>query len=489
VTEERAGSTVRGQQGVLYNLSILSVGQVISQLTNLAALIFLGDFLGAHWFGVVQVGVAFMSYALIIAEWGMMSLGIREVSRFDEPRQVFDYARQHTGLLALQAVVVLGAGLVILPHLPFYQHAPVVFLLYLATVLPQIYTQNWVAMGIERMVCVGTSRIVRSLTYALLVLVVLRPAVGFAGQPAHHWVPIFFLVAMAVSNLVVNIPLARWFGRFIHPRWPQRTEAVRRWRETGTVGSNVIVLRVLFNIDILLLGSLAAPAVAGSYAAAARIIFLLVVAVEVLWAALLPRLSRLAKSSRVDFLRSFNLYLGLVLVALLPMAVGGFLVGVDFIDFVYRGKFPSAGPVFQVLACSYSMLAVAMFLGNTLLSEDRQKMYFLPLAAGSLTAVVGVSLLAPRYLEQGASWAMAMAHGLLLVILLIINRHKFKAELGRFLLWLVPALAALVVVVELLSSHHVLLRVAAAGLAYVLLAMRPVRRYQARMRPTAADHS
>ncbi len=473
---------MRGQKGILYNLSILSAGQVVSQLANMAALIYLADYLGAHWFGVIQVGVAFMSYALITAEWGMMSLGIREVSRRDDPKHIFTYCTEHTGLLAVQAALVLVAGFFLLPRLPFYEHAPWVFLLYLATVIPQITMQNWVAIGLERMAWVGASRMVRSLTYAFLVLVFLRHLDGSFGQPAAHWVPAIFLMAMILGNLVVNIPLARWFGFFVYPQLPAWTEAKRRWRETGSIGANILVLRVLFNIDIILLGMLAAPTVAGNYAAASRIMFLLVVAVEVLWAALLPRLSRLAKESREDFLRSFNLYFGLVAVILLPTALGGYLLGTDFIAFIYKGKFPDSGPVFQVLAISYSMLALATFLGNTLLADDRQRWYFLPLMASSVTAVLGVLLLVPDHSGLGASWAMAAAHGLLLLTLLIINARKFSARLGLVLAGVVPALAAMVLVILALPDLHVLLRIVVAAATYLVVAAWPVRTFQRRTR-------
>ena len=485
--DKRMNTNLQNRDGVLFNLSILTVGQIASQLVNMVALVFLADFLGAHWFGVIQVGVAFMSYALITAEWGMMSLGIREVSRMDDPEEIFTYASRHMALLALQAAMVLGLGLLILPQLPFFRHDRWVFLLYLATVIPQVYLQNWVAVGMEKMVWVGASRIVRSLVYALLIVLCLGSLDGTLGIPAHHWVPGFFLVAMILSNLTVNIPLALGFGRFLHPCRPAWPEAKRRWRETSSIGTNVIVLRILYNIDIILLGILAAPEVAGNYAAASRIMFLLVVAVEVLWAALLPRLSRLAKESRDEFSRSFNLYFGFVSALLLPVALGGVLVGSEFVALIYKGKFPLAGPVFQVLAISYSMLSLGMFLGNTLLAEDRQRWYFLPLSISSATAITGVVLLVPAHSGLGASWAMMAAHGLLLTILIVVNRRKFSSQLGGVLLGILPALGAMTWVLTSLPGVHVLLRIATAAAVYLLLAVLPLLRFQRQSRPSSAS--
>ncbi len=478
---------MRGTRGLLHNLSILSAGQVVSQLANIAVLVYLADFLGAHDFGIIQIGVAFMGYAMIAAEWGMFSLGIREVSRMDDPASIRVYARQHCGMLGVQALVILALGLLILPRLPFFGHEPAVFLIYLIMVLPQVYTQSWLATGLERMTWVGLSRIVRSLVYAVIIFLGLRWLAGLGGQPAVRWVPVAFLLATLASNLVVNIPLGGIFGGWIHPGPAPRREYGRRWRETASIGAGTVVLRVLFNIDIILLGSLTTPEDVGHYAAAAKIMFVLVIAVEVLWAALLPRLSRLATHAPDSFRASFNLYLGTVLALLVPVAVGGWFVGEGLIGLLYRGEFSAAVPVFKVLAVSYACLALATYLGNTLISEDRQKQYLWPLLASSLVAVVMVRLLVPGHGITGAAWGVFSAHALLVTALAILNRRHFNALLGRALLGVVPALALMVLLLLWSPGWPVIPRVLAAGALYVAAAAYPLirlRRQSALVVPT-----
>ncbi len=467
---------MRGTRGVLHNLSVLSLGQILAQLLNVWALVFLADYLGAHWFGVVQIGVTFMAYALITAEWGMMSLGVREVSRLDDLAQVHRYARSHLGLMTVQALAVLALGLVVLPRLPFYAEDPRVFTLYLLAVLPQIFMLSWVATGLERMTWVGAAKTGRALCYALLVLLALRPLERLTGLPAHQLVPLLFLVALVGGNVVIGIPLWRWFGR---PLWPGRTplaEVGRRWREAAPIGAGILVLRVLLNIDIVMLGLRATPEVAGGYAAASRIIFLLVVAIEVLWGALLPRFSRLARFDPPGFVRAFNLYLGFVVVGLLPVAVGGVLVGPDLIDLLYGDQFPAAGRVFQVLAVSYTMLAVGTFLGNTLVSEDRQARYVPPVTASATVALIGTFLLIPRLGGLGASLGMLASHLLLVSTLLVIVRARLRAALGRTLLLILPALAGLALVVVATGGWHVVARIVLGGVTYLALAAWPLRR-------------
>ena len=476
-----------GRQGVLHNLSMLAVGQVASQLLNVWALVFLADRLGPHWYGVVQVGVAFMAYACVIAEWGLFSLGIRETSRLDDPDQVLTYARHHTGLISLQALVVVGGGLLVLPLLPFTAADPWVFRLYLGAVLLQVFMLSWVATGIERMVWVGVTKTMRSLLYAVLILVLLEPLSRGTGISAARWVPIIFLAANLGGNLVIGGALRHHFGRWILPLLPPPAEAGRRWRETGPLGASIVVLRILLNVDLIVLGILATPATAGNYAAASRVIFLLVVAVEVLWAALLPRLSRLAKFDRRVFRDTFNSFLGFVLAGLLPVAVGGYLVGADIMALLYRDQYPDGGPVFRVLAVSYACLATATFLGTTLVAEDRQREYFGPLAIGATVAIVGTVTLVPGHGAFGASLGMLAAHTLLVSILVWKQRHLFSRSLGAFLLQLLPALGIMALAVGLTPTWPVLARIAVGGGIYGAAAGWPLWRSFRRARAAGSS--
>lgn len=467
---------MRGTKGVLHNLSILSAGQMASQGLNVLALIFLADQLGPHWFGVVQIGVTVMAYALITAEWGMMSLGIREVSRMDSLSSVRRYAETHLGLLTLQALVVAALGLLILPRLSFFSEDPFVFRAYLLTVFPQIFMLSWVAVGLERLAWVSAAKTGRALFYALFILLLWKPLVQWTGLPGQQLVPLLFLAAMILGNLVIGIPLARWFGRTLWPTRPDKGEAMRRWRETAPLGSSILVLRILLNIDIIMLGLRATPEAVGNYAAASRIIFLLVISVEVLWAALLPRFSRLFKQSEARFNQAFNLYLGTVLAGLLPIALGGALLGNDLILAIYGDKFPEAGLVFRILSISYTMLAVGTFLGNTLISEDRQSSYLPPVSLSALVALAGTFLLIPRLGGMGASLGMSLSHLLLMTTLAVILRKRFQLVLGQTLLMLIPALLLMALLVFATHSLHVFYRVALGAVLYLTLAVWPLLR-------------
>lgn len=399
---------------MLKNLGILTVAQAATMLLNIVALVYIARTVGAHWFGVIQLGVAFLAYVLIIAEWGMGTLGVREVARLTDRKAIYTYACEHLGLMAVMALVVLAVGLVTLPLFPFFTTDAWVFLIYLVVIIPHFATLDWIGIGMERMAWVGFARASRSGIYATLVLVLLVPLNGVGGWPGYRWVPLIFLVAYCVSMLIMASGVKHWLGRWVRPHHAGRREWRRRLAATGPIGAGFLTMRVLLNVDVLMLGILAIPAVVGSYAAAAKIIFVLLIAVEVMWRALLPRLSRLWRESPALFRNRYNLYLGGALAVFLPVAVGGWLLGERLMHLLYADAYPGAGPVFQVLSISYALLAVGQFCGNGLIACDRQRAYFPPLLVSAALALLATWWFIPRQGGLGASYGMLAAHACLL---------------------------------------------------------------------------
>ncbi len=437
-------------------------------LLSVVALVYIARTVGPHWFGVLQLGVAFSAYALIVAEWGMCTLGVREVARLDSGRAVLRYAQVHVGLMAALAVLVLVLGILVLPLFPFFATDRWVFLLYLAAVLPQFLTLDWVGIGLERMTWVGVAKMSRSLFYALLVLLLLSRVDGLAGWPAFRWVPVMFLLSFCGSTALMAGRVRGWLGRWVWPRYCGWPEWSRRLAATGPIGAAHLTMRVLLNIDVVILGLLAAPAVVGSYAAAAKIIFVLLVAVEVLWRALLPRLARLWQESPAEFRRLYNLYLGLAVAVSVPVAAGGLLLGGRLMQLVYGDRYPGAGDIFQVLSLSYVILAVGQFFGYGLIASDRQRDYFGPLLTSAVAAVVATFGFVPRFGGVGASYGMLTSHTLLLLAAGWVCRRLLDRRLGQPLLGAGAGAGAMVAVVLLLPEWSLAAVIPAAVIAYLL---------------------
>ncbi|MBD3222754.1 oligosaccharide flippase family protein, partial [bacterium] len=405
-----------GQRRVLANIGLMGAAQAATMLLNVVALVHIARTVGDTWFGVLQWGVAFSSYALIVAEWGMATLGVREVSRLDDAAAVHRYARAHLGLMMTLGALVIGLGLLIVPHVPLHAIGPVILVVYLLTIVPGAISLDWVGIGLERLGTVSAVKTLRSLLYALAVLLLLGPLGGVLGVTSAQWVPVMFLVAWLLAAAAMAWRVRGWLGGWVWPTVRAGAEWRRRLGATAPIGAGALTMRVLLNIDVMMLGILSLPAIVGQYAAAAKVVMVLVIAVEVVWKALLPRLSRAWQESPSRCRRRFSLYLGLVVLALVPLATGGVVLGPDLMDLLYGDRFAAAGRVCQVLAVSYVLLAVGQFFGNGLIATDRQRRYFPPLVAGAVVAVTLAAVLAPRQDAALVAWGMLAAHAVLLVV-------------------------------------------------------------------------
>jgi PST family polysaccharide transporter len=459
---------MRNAVSVARNLGVLTVAQAATMLLNLAALVYSRNVLGPYWFGALQFGVAFSAYALVVAEWGLATLGVREVSRLDTAAEVRRYAGDHLGLMTLMGVVTLALSAAVLPLFPITRTDPVIFLIYLTTVVPMFLSFDWVGIGLERLPWVSVAKTARSLVYAVAVLALLRAWDGFAGWAAARWVPVFFLAGFLVSAALMAWRVRVWLGGWVWPRWPGRTEAARRLGATAAIGAGAMTMRVLLNVDIILLGVVATPEIVGDYAAAAKVVVVLLVAVEVVWNALLPRLSRAWAQDRAVFRRRYNSYLGLVILGFVPLAAGGLLLGGGLMDLLYGGRAPGAGAICRVLSLSYAALAVGQFFGYGLIASDRQRASFPPVAAGAVVAVVGVGVLARVGGGFGASLGMLASHLTLLALSGWAARDLFLPTLRRPLIASLAGVAAMAAVTVLVRELPFVVRTGLAATSYAV---------------------
>jgi hypothetical protein len=260
----------RRDRRLVFNLGVLGLSQVATQLLNLAALVLVARLLGVEGFGLVQVGVAVSAYALLTADMGLLPLGIREVARMNDTGAVGGYLRIHLGLLGTLALGVMAVAALVLPLAPFYAAAPPVFLLYAAFVFPQVYMLDWLTTGLQQLKWTGAYGVIRSALYAGCVVLVL-PHVGSAGLERITWVPLLYVLSFFVADVVLAWHVARSLSPgVLRPRLGPVSAWRHRLGEAAPIGTALIVMRVLLNVDVLILGILTDAPTVGVYAAASK---------------------------------------------------------------------------------------------------------------------------------------------------------------------------------------------------------------------------
>jgi len=389
---------------LIKEISVLTVTQAAGQIINLVALVFLARFLGESDFGMIQVCVAIMSYALIVSEAGLFAIGSRAVARLSNLSDVAEHVRNQLGLMA-----VLGIAVFALSILPVQFFSPdninrTVLLIYMAVTLPQAAMLDWLGIAMGKSITVGFSRLVKACVYLLLILLILP------RNPNLNLVPVFLIISMIAGNIVMRVQSWRWLGWWPKPLGANFAASRLLLAQTAPIGAANIVQRVLFNFDLVIIGFIATTADAGVYAAAAKLLFVLIVAVETALSAVLPRLSQLWQDDREEFKASVRRYLKILLFCLMPLPIIGLLLAEPVIQLIYNGQYISSVPIFKILSLAYPVLSLVLFLGTVLVASDRQKSWFAVTSAGATVAIIALMLLIPALGVIGAAWAMLISY-------------------------------------------------------------------------------
>jgi O-antigen/teichoic acid export membrane protein len=463
----------------LRSLSELGFGQVVAQALNLLTLVVMARVLGAYGFGIVQTGAVLSTYALLMAEMGLLPLGTREVARLSERADIAHYGRIHLGLLVCLATLSLVVGLLVLPLLPFYSRAPAVFVLYLLCVLPQALMVDWISTGMGNIRGTGLFWIVRSLVYAVLVVAMLPRAQEWLGVGPTVAVPLFYLTGFLAADLVLWRFVHRLLGSSsLRPAWGPLPEWSRRLRSAIPIGSSMVVLRVVLNVDVLILGLFRDPETVGLYVATARLLSVLLIGSDVLGRVLLPRLSRAWVEGGREFADRLEHYAGLAGVALIPVPIAGVFLGPELAVWIYGESYAPTGLYLRLLAVAYPLMALGILLGNGLIASDRQQAYLARLGSLAVVLVAAMLVLVRSHGALGLCWSMIGAG----VGLVASCGWASRDALGRRF-WSILALAilpslAMAAGIHFSADRHVSLRLLTGALLYAATLSPLLRRHR-----------
>jgi len=394
------------------DISVLASGQILAQLANLLALAVVARHLEVGEFGLIQVAIAASAYLMVAAEMGLFTHGMRDLARMNDAPAIRTRVKTQRSLLIVLAVAGVAVGWLVLPLLPVYHEAPTVFHLYLLALLPQAFMLDWVALGRSLPLIAGTGRALRSIVNALLIVGLAWRLDGALGWPLLHWIPVLYLAAFVVGNAVVADLVRREVGKGLGFAWRESTPWLITLRETVPIGGAHVIRRLLFNVDLLLLGALASSEEAGRYAAAAKLGFPLVVGAEVAMGALLPRLSRAWSEGAGAFALALRRQLGAMVSIVAVVAGLGIWLGPPLVPMLFGEAYRGGADVLFLVLPAYALLGIGILLHDAQVAADRPKGALIPLGIAVVLGVGTGVFWIPDAGADGAARAILMSNGI-----------------------------------------------------------------------------
>ena len=372
--------------------------------------------------------------------------------------------------LALSAVFV-----VVLAGIALGIRSTVVSLvvLYALSLVPMALQIDWFYQGKESMTWIGWGRLILNVSYLGALLFFVRTTSDLT------WTPVAFFAGYCVS---VSFLLTVFRSRYgtLRVRWNPASlfTADGSWsrilRQSLPLGLGTSLTQASYNFSPLILGIVSTPAMVGYFGAALRVVFFLLVFDRLITTVLLPAVSRYHHQSPEKLGPMLSLVLKMILMIIVPVAMGGFLLAGPLMEVIYGHAFSPAVGVFQILLLYFFSSAASSVYVYGLIGTGQERRYSAMMVYGTIVQVLAIVVGSVTGNALGAAAGYAVGEG---VILVLMQREFSKmTDLQFWRLFLRPFAASLVMgfVLYALNAHALSYAVPVGAVVYfaVLIVIR-----------------
>lgn len=319
------------------NAISIVTSDAVRRFIGFVTVAYLARRVGIESFGAINVGLTVLTYALLVSAAGLGAFGARAVARGESSgiASTIVSIRLLTGTVIFGIVIILAATVVANPATA----AMMVF--FCLALFPNALQLDWFYQGKEEMELIGIGRLVSALLYLILIVVFVRTSADLlwvAGAAVAGDLASSVIVLSAYRRRNDSIPL-----RF------SLAGAKSILRQSLPMGAGSVFATVSTNLPILLIGIFLSNRDAGIYGAASKLVAFLLMIDRVLGTLLLPATSRVHARSAELLSSTLGWAMKWIIVAALPICVGGTILAPRIVPLVYGAAYGEAILVFRIL--------------------------------------------------------------------------------------------------------------------------------------------
>jgi O-antigen/teichoic acid export membrane protein len=432
--------------------------------------------LGASTFGAYANGTAAYYLAIAFTDFGFGLVAAREIAKRpgEEVNLWTSTAQVQLVWSALVAVALLGLGVS-----TGGVRGDVMIVLCPAVLISGLTSARQLFMVRYR---ASPLLIVDLTTSALL-------AISMSGLALAHAGPVAIAGALCACTCLNTITVAVLAHRMVGLARVNHRDRLGILRLALPVGIASLLASLYFTIDQVLLGWLVPSHELGYYAAAVKLLSLLVMVPGILMVAAMPGLARSAADREMlsRFAGTLSHWLA---VTALPLAVGLLVFARPAIDLAFGHAYAPAIPLLRILMAAGVVTLASNVLGNVLMSLAVIRIMLVFNVISLAVNVAGNIVLAPRYGVTASAW---LTLGCELLVagygVVVLRRHvSYRAVLARVWRPVVATLIGAVVGLLLGPSEPYAIPLAAAAFLAAVSALRawPMELVPARWRAIKA---
>jgi O-antigen/teichoic acid export membrane protein len=378
----------------------LASGQGVAQLIAFVVLALVARRVGPSNFGAYQFAFSALTYFYLLANLGVTTHAVRDVSSGSEPASTVAgevlVIRLAMGLSAFALLALLAGDIT-----PNHHTAVLLEVIGVALVFEAI-TGEWLLQAYERFTSIALAAFLRQATAGALALAILTD--GFAGVERYSGATVAgSLLATAVMAAVA----IRITGRPRITLSPARL--LHRFRRSIPFSWSLMMVQVYYTTDFLILGYLKGTTAVGRYGVAYRVPTIVISVILVWGSAAYPYLASRAVSEP-DALRqhvrratSVALIIAAALVAITVPLAHGLIVE------IFGRQYGAAGAAYAILTVNAAVVIASVDLANVLLVSGHERQYAQAVTSAAVVNTALNFILIPPFGIVGAAIATLCA--------------------------------------------------------------------------------
>ena len=401
-------------------LSLLS-GDLGSRLIGFVISVYLARVLEPTGFGLMSVGLSVLGYLQLAGSPGIQILETRNAAASAE----IDHTRVGA-VLSLR--LVLAVVLWILTACCVFLFVPdggtgYVILLFALSLFPFALTLDWFFQGREMFLAVGTSRLLQSVTYGVVVFLLVHNS-----DDIHRTAVAFVLSAFVAAAALWWAYAAQWGG--ISLSW-----SPAKWKEILAmgipVGGAVFLAQSVTNLPPLVIGYFSSTMEVGLFSSAMKLVFLLLMIDRLFNALFLPVITRCVSRRSEETSMLVGTTLRIMLAMIIPLTVAGIILSRIAMTTFFGGRYEEASPLLEILMCYFALTAVNSVFVCILLASHREKEYTRTLVQGSIVLCIAVAAGAAWLGARGAAYGVVLGEMVTMGLMMKTSRKLLSVPLIR----------------------------------------------------------
>jgi len=390
------------------NTLYLGIAEIVSRVLQFVVMLYAARLLSQEHFGKFSFALSFSLIAIVLADLGINTLLIREISRNKSlAGKYFTNAFFTKVALSFITYFIIVAVINILNYPQDTRN--IVYIIWLFTIL-STFTELFYSIfrAFEMMLYDALLKILRMVLLAISSLYVLFKGYGVFAFSYTFVVAEIIVVALA-SLIALN--------KFIKLKMDIDFSFVRSLiKKSIPFGLAFVFGMIYFFIGSVMLSKMKGDVEVAIYSVAYNLALAILFVPTVYTNSIYPVLSRYHKEGRVELKTLYEKSFKYLYIAGLPFSVGVFLLADRIIYFFYGKTYSASIIALQVISLYLFIKFINFLLGTVLSSIDRQGKRMLGQGTTALLSILMNLLLIPKMGYIGAAWSTFITEVLLFVI-------------------------------------------------------------------------